>query len=132
MILEYQENGDLSKFLNKKPLKEMYAKKYLKQLADGLKYLLDNNILHRDLKPQNILLTDDYILKITDFGLARYYQQDNMITTICGSPLYMAPELLKNDKYNIKSDIWSLGVIIYQMVMKNHPFKADNIPNGPI
>ena len=128
LILEYQENGDLSKFLNKKPLKEMYAKKYLKQLADGLKYLLDNNILHRDLKPQNILLTNNYDLKITDFGFARHVDKNKemVIQTLCGTPMYMAPEIMKYKKYDIKSDLWSVGVIMYQMLFGKLPYDAKN------
>jgi len=127
LILDYYKNGDLANFLKNRSLKEKFTKNYMFQLRDGLKYLIDHSVIHRDLKPQNILLTDDYILKITDFGLARYYNNDNMITTICGSPLYMAPEILKKKKYSIKSDLWSVGVILYQMLYGTLPYKAKNI-----
>ena len=89
-VFDYFKNGDLAKFLDNKPLKEKFCKKYSKQLADGLKYLLDNNILHRDLKPQNILLTDDYNIKIADFGFARKVEKNMLLNTLCGSPMYIS------------------------------------------
>jgi len=128
LILDYYEKGDLMSYLGNKPLKEMYAKKYLRQISDGLKYLLDNNIMHRDIKPQNILITDTNDLVITDFGFARYIDTSNdiMIQTLCGTPMYMAPEIMKYKKYDIKSDLWSVGIILYQMLFGCTPFKAKN------
>tara|TARA_B100000795_G_C22800881_1_gene441861 strand:- start:1608 stop:2981 length:1374 start_codon:yes stop_codon:yes gene_type:complete len=127
LILEYFSRGDFSKFLKKRPLKEKFAKKYLKQLSSGLKYLLENKIIHRDLKPQNILVTKLGDIKITDFGFARYFDNDMVIQTVCGSPLYMAPEIMKNKKYDFKSDLWSIGIIFYEMLVGHTPFKAKNI-----
>ena len=126
LVLDYYQKGDLSKFLNGKSLKEPYARKYMKQLAEGLEYLKDHNIMHRDLKPQNILVSDDYILKITDFGFARYIDSNMIIQTLCGSPMYMAPEIMKYKKYNDKSDLWSVGVIMYEILAGKVPFKAKN------
>ncbi len=127
LIMDYYSRGDFSKFLKNRPLKEKYAIKYLKQLSEGLKYLLSNNIIHRDLKPQNILVSDIGDIKITDFGFARYFDNDIMIQTICGSPLYMAPEIMKSQKYDYKSDLWSVGVIFYEMLVGKTPFKSKNI-----
>ena len=127
LVLEYLGRGDFSKFLKKRPLKEKYAKKYLKQLSSGLKYLLENKIIHRDLKPQNILVTNLGDIKIADFGFARYFDNDMVIQTVCGSPLYMAPEIMKNKKYDLKSDLWSVGVILYEMLIGHAPFRAKNI-----
>ena len=127
LIMDYYSRGDFSNFLRKRPLKEKYAIKYLKQLSEGLKYLLSNNIIHRDLKPQNILITDVGDIKITDFGFARYFDNDLLIQTICGSPLYMAPEIMKSQKYDYKSDLWSVGIIFYEMLVGNTPFKSKNI-----
>ena len=125
-IIDYYSKGDLSQFLKRRPLKEKYCKKYLKQLAGGLEYLLSNNILHRDLKPQNILLTDAYDIKLTDFGFARIIDKNEMINTLCGSPMYMAPEIINKRDYNIKSDLWSVGIIMYEMVYGNVPYKVSN------
>ena len=127
MILEFFENGDLSKYLSGKSLTEEYANNFSIQIKDGLQYLLSKNILHRDLKPQNILVSKNKILKISDFGLSKYIDNDNIMNTVCGSPLYMAPEIIKYRKYTVKSDIWSFGVIIYEMVYGYMPIKSDNI-----
>jgi len=126
LVLDYCKNGDLHKFLNGRPLKEKYARFYLKQMADALKYLYDRNIIHRDLKPQNLLLSDTYSLKITDFGFAKYFDQGGMSETICGTPLYMAPEIMQFKKYSIKSDLWSVGIILYEMIVGRTPYKAAN------
>lgn len=125
-VFDYFKNGDLAHFLNNKPLKEKFCKKYSKQLAEGLRYLIDNNILHRDLKPQNILLTDDYNIKIADFGFARKVDKNMLLNTLCGSPMYMAPEIINKQDYSIKSDLWSVGIIIYQMIYGRVPFEVSN------
>ena len=125
-IMDYYEYGDLSKFLNKKPLKEKFTQKYMKQLSNGLEYLLENNILHRDLKPQNILLSKNYDIKITDFGFATYYTKNTIINTLCGSPMYMAPEIITKNGYDYKSDLWSVGIILYEMVHGYTPFNVHN------
>jgi serine/threonine protein kinase len=125
-IMDYYEYGDLSNFLKKQPLKEKFTRKYMKQLSNGLKYLLDNNILHRDLKPQNILLSKNYDVKITDFGFATYYTKDTIINTLCGSPMYMAPEIITKNGYDYKSDLWSVGIILYEMLHGHTPFNVQN------
>lgn len=125
-IMDYYEYGDLSQFINKQPLKEKFTRKYMKQLSNGLKYLLDNNILHRDLKPQNILLSKNYDIKLTDFGFATYYTKDTIINTLCGSPMYMAPEIITKNGYNYNSDLWSVGIILYEMIHGYTPFNVSN------
>jgi serine/threonine protein kinase len=108
---------------------------YIKQLNNALFYLRQNNIIHRDLKPKNILISNN-LIKLVDFGFATDNTID-MHNTVCGSPLYMAPEIMKifisgnnsindiNNKnsYDSKCDLWSLGLIIYECVYKEHPFK---------
>lgn len=139
LILEYCEHGDLKKFLNKRPLKEKKVKKFMRQIVSGLKYLNDCNIYHRDLKPQNILVDKEYNLKISDFGLAKSCGSNTLLDTICGSPMYMAPEIMKYRQYDTKADLWSLGVIFYQMLTGRTPYTAnshaelmDNIENQSI
>ena len=139
LIMELCEFGDLQHFQNKRPFTEKYIQGYMLQLRDALKYLYDYNIVHRDLKPQNILLTDPYTIKITDFGLARNttslkpssiarnISDQDLFSTFCGSPIYMSPELLNRESYSSKSDLWSVGVILYELITGNPPFLAKNI-----
>lgn len=128
LVLDYHERGDLSNILNGTPMHEKIAQNYAIQLKDGLEYLYEKKIIHRDLKPQNILISNENILKITDFGFARYVENPHtLINTMCGSPLYMAPEILSRNNYNIVSDLWSVGLIIYQMLIGYLPFSGKNL-----
>lgn len=127
IITEFCSKGDLSQFLKGRAMKEKYALYFMKQIRSGLKYLIENKIFHRDLKPHNILINEKGELKIADFGFARHFESDNMIETLCGTPLYMAPEIMKKNKYTTKSDLWSVGVILYQMLFGKRPFDAHNI-----
>lgn len=120
-------DSDLNKYIIENELNEIDIKEIMKQIIEVLKYIMDNNIVHRDLKPHNILINNNKKIKLADFGFAREFKDTLICETICGSPLYMAPEILNRQNYNIKSDLWSLGIILYQMVMKNHPYKAKNI-----
>ena len=140
IIMEYCNYGDLQKFQNKKPFSHKHIQNYMLQLRDALQYLRTRNIVHRDLKPQNILLSSPIHIKITDFGLARYINleteselyalppdHEDLFSTYCGSPIYMSPELLNHQQYNSKSDLWSLGIILYELITGMPPFIANNI-----
>lgn len=99
--MEYCEAGDLSQHLRKnRVIKEVEAQSLLQQLTSALKVLWENNLIHRDLKPQNLLLQNDpnhgLVLKIADFGFARYVEPTDLAETLCGSPLYMVIASLKN------------------------------------
>ena len=124
IIMEYCKYGDLRDFLKSKPLNEYKTQIIMKQIIAGLKYLYDNKVFHRDLKPQNILVSKNCIIKITDFGLAKEYEENILSDTICGSPIYMAPEIIQNIKYSNKADIWSLGVIFYELLTGETPYKV--------
>ena len=134
IILEYCNGGDLSKYISSDNTNN--NNRYFSQILSGLEYLYENNILHRDIKPQNILIHNNDI-KISDFGFAKAFEKNELITTFCGSPLYMAPEIIIDREYNLQSDIWSLGVIIYELFTKMHPYHTsskqelwNNIKNG--
>ena len=134
IVMEYCENNTLSSLLLK-PLKEKYIKYYFKQIVNGLYWLHKNNITHNDIKPNNILITNDYkTLKICDFGFAKTDNSRNDI--ICGTSVYMAPELLKNKNSGMCADIWSLGIILYEFIYGERPYnknikikKSNNICN---
>ncbi|XP_042045874.1 serine/threonine-protein kinase ATG1c-like isoform X1 [Salvia splendens] len=131
IVLEYCRGGDLSIHLQRLQggISEATTKRFMQQLAEGLKVLRENNLIHRDLKPQNLLLSsngDNSILKIADFGFARSLQPLGLAETLCGSPLYMAPEIMQLQRYDAKADLWSVGVILFQLVTGKTPFTGVN------
>mmetsp|Transcript_19043 Transcript_19043/g.41987 ORF Transcript_19043/g.41987 Transcript_19043/m.41987 type:complete len:625 (-) Transcript_19043:60-1934(-) len=130
LVLEYCAGGDLSQFLRAKGrVQEETARRFLTQIASGLFVLHSSNHLHRDLKPQNILLSDcsvDPVLKLADFGFARALPEQDMAATVCGSPLYMAPEILRHEPYDAKADLWSVGAILYELLLGRTPFSGSN------
>ena len=99
----------------------------MKQLLEAFKFLYKNNIMHRDLKPDNILLHNGSI-KLADFGFCKALSNKNEpIQTMLGSPIYMAPEVLRGQIYTIKADIWSLGIVFYQMLFGKCPYQSSSI-----
>lgn len=133
LVLEYCEEGDLAGYLTRHgKLEEKVARELVKQLCAALRQMREKGYVHRDLKPQNLLLTKSpsgqLILKLADFGFARVLRDGELATTVCGSPLYMAPEILKYRKYTTKAELWSLGVILYEMLTGHPPWVAETIP----
>ncbi|KAF7319635.1 Other ulk ulk protein kinase [Mycena chlorophos] len=164
MIMEYCAGGDLTNYIKTRgkveslkyapspgaPLQwyphpksggldEIVVRSFLRQLARALKFLRIRQLVHRDIKPQNLLLTPAPpeelakghprgvpILKVADFGFARSLPNAMMAETLCGSPLYMAPEILRYQKYDAKADLWSVGAVLYEMAVGRPPFRAAN------
>ena len=128
LIFEFCENGDLSHLIDKrKKLKEIEVQYYITQLIQALIHLHDRNIVHRDLKLGNIFLTGKMELKLGDFGLAKKLSfRDEKISEMVGTPAYMAPEILENKGYSLEVDIWSLGVIMYYLIIGKLPFNKQN------
>lgn len=178
LVLEYCELGDLSYFIKKRDklgdhealrdmvmrypmpsnggLHEVIVRHFLKQLASAMGFLRARNFIHRDVKPQNLLiipspeylsatrgrpiamkgssgsfvpmvgLTSLPLLKIADFGFARCLPSASLAETLCGSPLYMAPEILRFEKYDAKADLWSVGTVLFEMMTAKPPFRATN------
>jgi serine/threonine-protein kinase ULK/ATG1 len=179
IIMEFCELGDLSGFIKKRAdlvnhpqtqrmiekypnpavggLNEVTVRHFAKQMASALEFLRSKNYIHRDLKPQNLLLNPSSLyysqsgtiermpmaadanslipatgieslpmLKIADFGFARILPTNSLAETLCGSPLYMAPEILRYDKYDAKADLWSVGTVLFEMMCARPPFRANN------
>ncbi|KAK9075900.1 hypothetical protein SSX86_004230 [Deinandra increscens subsp. villosa] len=131
LVLEYCKGGDLSMFIQRRQgrISKSTSVHFMQQLAAGLKVLRDNQIIHRDLKPQNLLLStndDNSTLKIADFGFARSLHPRDVAETLCGSPLYMAPEIMQLHKYDAKADLWSVGAILFQLVTGRTPFTGNS------
>ncbi|XP_052459948.1 serine/threonine-protein kinase ULK1 [Carassius gibelio] len=134
LVMEYCNGGDLAEYLHSKgSLSEDTIRVLLQQLAGAMSVLRSKGIVHRDLKPQNILLSystgrrsnpNNICIKLADFGFARYLQGNTMAATLCGSPMYMAPEVIMSQNYDAKADLWSVGTIIYQCLTGKAPFQA--------
>ena len=176
--MEFCQLGDLSYFIKKRDtlgkhastadmirkypnpqgggLNEVVVRHFLKQLSSALEFLRARNFIHRDVKPQNLLLNPSPLfyaktqpdiipytvsenslipvagveslpmLKIADFGFARSLPSTSLAETLCGSPLYMAPEILRYEKYDAKADLWSVGTVLYEMMAGRPPFRASN------
>ena len=90
-------------------------------IRDALLYLHDRGYVHRDLKPANILVSVEDQIKLADFGLATPHQRDGGLRTICGSPIYMAPELLRGSRYTDSADLWSFGMLLYGLLYDQLP-----------
>lgn len=176
LVMEYCELGDLSLFIKKREklstnpathemarkypvtpnsgLHEVVTRHFLQQLGSALKFLREKNYVHRDVKPQNLLLLPSQMwrdghsrpiltgsqnslipnagiaslpmLKLADFGFARSLPNTSLADTLCGSPLYMAPEILRYERYDAKADLWSVGTVLYEMISGRPPFRARN------
>ena len=127
LVMEYCEGGDLMRYLRSygHGLPEITIREFVWQIGCGLRYLHAHEIVHRDLKPHNILLSgmgDKPVLKIADFGFARFLRPADLAETVCGSPIYMAPEIQFGSRYSSNVDLWSLGVILYELVTMETPF----------
>lgn len=131
LVMEFCSGGDLAGFLKKRggSVPESTARYFMKHIATGIAYLQSQNLIHRDLKPHNLLLSKDStnaVVKIADFGFARMIEPSTLADTMCGSPLYMAPEVLSSQKYDLKADLWSSGTILFQMITGKPPYHGDN------
>ncbi|XP_068190479.1 serine/threonine-protein kinase ULK1 isoform X2 [Antennarius striatus] len=136
LVMEYCNGGDLADYLHSKgTLSEDTIRVFLQQIAGAMRVLQAKGIIHRDLKPQNILLSyppgrksqsNNTCIKIADFGFARYLQNNMMAATLCGSPMYMAPEVIMSQNYDAKADLWSIGTIVFQCLTGKAPFQASS------
>jgi protein-serine/threonine kinase len=125
IITEFMQGGELFFHLHKeKRFDNEKAKFYIVEIILALEYLHSRKMLYRDLKPPNILIDKTGHIKLTDFGLSKIFKSKNdKAYTICGSPNYLAPEILTNKGYDFTVDWWSLGCVMYELLIGLSPFK---------
>jgi len=127
MILDYCPIGDFSYQIEINLLEEDEARFYIAELILAIEYLHQHDIIYRDLKPENILIGSDGHIKLADFGLAKEnVNTDSPNKTFCGSPQYLSPEMLSKEGTTKSSDIYGIGVILYEMVSGRPPFFAED------
>ncbi|CAN6277738.1 unnamed protein product [Urochloa humidicola] len=129
LVMEYVSGGQLSDRLSRlKRLDEREAKKYFYQLIDAVDYCHRRGVYHRDLKPENLLLDNQGNLKVSDFGLRELTKPGQLLSTSCGSPCYIAPEVILHKSYDgAAADVWSCGVILFELLAGYLPFQDSSL-----
>lgn len=130
MFFEYVNGGQMLDYIiSHGKLKEKQARKFARQIASALDYCHRNNIVHRDLKIENILISKTGDIKIIDFGLSNLYSPKSQLKTFCGSLYFAAPELLQARQYTgPEVDLWSFGIVLYVLVCGKVPFDDQSMP----
>jgi serine/threonine protein kinase len=127
LILEFAFGGELYKHLqaqSEKRYSETRTANYIKQLTEALMYMHKKEVIHRDIKPEN-LLNSQGTIKIADFGWSVYAPQEGRRETLCGTLDYLPPEMVKGDSHDKNVDIWSLGILCYELLCGAPPFETD-------
>lgn len=132
--MEYADNGDLFQKITEHQeagtnFSENEIWKIFIQIVKGLKAIHDLNVMHRDLKSANVFLNKDFTAKLGDMNVSKVANQKGLNYTQTGTPYYASPEVWKDEPYDIKSDIWSLGCVLYEMIALKPPFQASDM-NG--
>ena len=131
-IMEYISKGNIYGLIpqdKKKRLSSQIVASLIKDVISAVYYLhnMDPPIIHRDIKPENVLLADRMVAKLTDFGWSNYMQEDEKRTTVCGTPIYLAPEIIKEEGHDERVDIWCIGVLLFELITANVPFQGNDI-----
>ena len=129
IVMEYIEGGDLSNIIEKQKksgekFDEFIIIKWILEISKALKYCNEKNVIHRDIKPNNILIDQNNSAKLADFGVSRILERKSEVaSTYAGTEIFMAPEVLQRKKYSFSCDIWSLGIVLFELCFLNHPLR---------
>jgi len=131
-LMEYIPKGNVFGLIpqdKKKRVSTQLVASLIKDVISAVYFLHNMNppIIHRDIKPENVLLTDTLAAKLTDFGWSNYIQEDEKRTTVCGTPIYLAPEIIKEKGHDEKVDIWCIGVLLFELATGSVPFPGNDI-----
>lgn len=133
IVMDYADGGDLEKKLKQldnkdQQFSEQQIIQYFTQLCLAVKHIHDRKIIHRDLKSQNVFLTSKNEIKLGDFGIAKVLNKTQEVAkTMVGTPYYLSPEIINAEEYSFATDIWSLGVILYEMCCQKPPFSGQSL-----
>lgn len=126
LLLEYADNNSLFNYIQGRPIDDKLIHKFFFQTVQAIEYIHKRKIMHRDLKPENILLDKNYNVKVCDFGWCAEYNEQERRQTFCGTSEYMAPEIIDSKAQDPSIDIWSLGILLYEMYHKKAPYRGTN------
>ena len=131
-IMEYISKGNVYNLLptdKKKRLSTKVCSFIIRDIISAVYFLHHMNppIIHRDIKPENVLLGDNLVAKLTDFGWSNYMRDDEKRTTVCGTPIYLAPEILEEKAHDEAVDLWCIGVLLFELVTANPPFLGNDL-----
>lgn len=127
--MEYADGGTLAQLIHRGlQLHEQEILTMFLQCVAAIKYMHQNNILHRDLKTANVFLTKDRVIKVGDFGISKIMSTKSQAQTVLGTPYYISPEMCEGKQYDNKSDVWALGCILYEMACLHKTFQGSNLP----
>ena len=131
-IMEYINKGNVYNLLTldkKRQLSTKFVASIMKDVISATYFLhyMNPPIIHRDIKPENVLLNEGIVAKLTDFGWSNYIQEDKERKTVCGTPIYLAPEIIKEQGHDERVDIWCIGVLLFELITGTVPFKGNDI-----